>query len=107
MAAEQVQATLDAMAAPLANLQYRDIFSADEIAATGARRRESEYRLQQKRQPRLSDYLSCIAVEEQYLEQLRRVRMQKKQQVLYKKKKQKQKLTMNTTSFEIGTSRST
>ena len=87
--AEQVQATLDAMVAPLANLQHRDIFSADEIAATVARRRESEYRLQRKRQPRLSDYLSYIAVEEQ-LEQLRRVRMQKKQQVLYKKKKQKQ-----------------
>ena len=103
MAAEQVQATLDAMAAPLANLQYRDIFSADEIAATVARRRESEYRLQRKRQPRLSDYLSYIAVEEQ-LEQLRRVRMQKKQQVLYKKKKQNQKLTINTTRFEIGAS---
>lgn len=74
--AEQVQSILDAMVEPLANLQERNILSPSEVSSTVARRREFEYRLQRRRQLRLSDHLEYLATEEK-LEQLRRVRMKK------------------------------
>jgi tetratricopeptide (TPR) repeat protein len=70
--AEQVQAVLDEMVAPLADLQTRGIFTAVEIEQIVARRREFEYRLR-RRQPRQSDYLQYLETEEK-VEELRRLR---------------------------------
>jgi U3 small nucleolar RNA-associated protein 6 len=70
--AEQVQAILDEMVAPLADLQNRGIFTSVEIEQIVARRREFEYRLR-RRQPRRSDYLQYLEMEET-LEELRRLR---------------------------------
>jgi len=77
--AEQVQAALDQMVAPLADLHDRNIFSQEEIHAIVARRRESEYLLK-RRTPRKADFLKYIQDELQ-LEQLRQLRTKKQQAV--------------------------
>jgi U3 small nucleolar RNA-associated protein 6 len=70
--AEHVQASLDAMVAPLLDLQERQVFSPDEVRSILARRRESEYRLR-RRQCRKADFVSYLQ-EEIRLEQLRTLR---------------------------------
>jgi len=75
--AEQVQATLDRMVAPLADLMDREIFSQSEIHAIVARRRESEYLLK-RITPRKADFLKYIQDELQ-LEKLRQLRAKKQQ----------------------------
>jgi len=77
--AEQVQASLDQMVAPLADLMDRKIFSQAEIHAIVARRRESEYLLR-RRAPRKADFLKYIQ-EELQLEKLRQLRTKKQQAV--------------------------
>ena len=54
--AEQVQAALDRMVPALADLQERGVLTAQEIRATVARRRESEYLLR-RHHPRKADFL--------------------------------------------------
>lgn len=71
--AEQVQAVLDGMVAPLRNLMERGIFSQEEIKAIVTRRRDSEY-LVRRRVARKADFLRYIEKELQ-LEQLRELRM--------------------------------
>jgi tetratricopeptide (TPR) repeat protein len=70
--AEHVQASLDAMVAPLLDLQERQVFTPDEVRAILARRRESEYKLR-RRQCRKADFVSYLQ-EEMRLEQLRSLR---------------------------------
>ena len=70
--AEQVQAVLDSMVAPLRDLLERNIFSQEEITAIVARRRESEYLLR-RRTARKADYLRYLESEMQ-LERLRDLR---------------------------------
>lgn len=73
--AEQVQATLDTMVAPLRDLLDRGIFSDDEIKAIVSRRRASEYLLR-RRAARKADFLRYIE-DEIKLEQLRFIRTRK------------------------------
>ena len=75
--AEQVQAVLDSMVAPLKDLMDREIFSPTEIQAIVQRRRESEYLLR-RRVARKADFLRYIEAEE-LLEELRKLRTQQKQ----------------------------
>src|SRR6476660_2811589 len=70
--ADQVQAILDGMVAPLRDLEERKIFDEDEIRSIVHRRRTSEYALQ-RRKPRLADYIEYIQQEIQ-LEKLRELR---------------------------------
>jgi U3 small nucleolar RNA-associated protein 6 len=70
--AEHVQASLDAMVAPLLDLQERQVFTPDEVRAILSRRRESEYKLR-RRQCRKADFVSYLQ-EEMRLEQLRSLR---------------------------------
>jgi U3 small nucleolar RNA-associated protein 6 len=74
--AEQVQAVLDGMVAPLRDLLERNIFSEQEIQAIVARRRESEYLLR-RRAVRKADYLRYLEKELQ-LEKLRELRSSRK-----------------------------
>jgi len=75
--AEQVQAVLDSMVAPLKDLMEREIFTPSEIQAIVKRRRESEYLLR-RRVARKADFLRYIEAEE-LLESLRKLRSQQKQ----------------------------
>jgi len=79
--AEQVQATLDRMVEPLADLQARGIFSADEIAQTVERRRQQEYLLK-RTAIRREDFLQYIQDETRLekLRELRTKRIRRKQQ---------------------------
>lgn len=77
--AEQVQAALDNMVAPLADLMDRSVFSQTEIHAIVARRRVSEYLLK-RATPRKADFLKYIQDELQ-LEKLRQLRTKKQQAV--------------------------
>eukprot|EP00934_Nitzschia_sp_Nitz4_P002825 Nitzschia sp. Nitz4//scaffold91_size79674//19895//21748//NITZ4_005357-RA/size79674-processed-gene-0.89-mRNA-1//1//CDS//3329560070//2815//frame0 len=70
--AEQVQAALDQMVAPLRDLMDRNIFSEKEVKAIVARRRESEYLLR-RRAARKKDFLVYIE-DEHKLERLRQLR---------------------------------
>mmetsp|Transcript_16802 Transcript_16802/g.26075 ORF Transcript_16802/g.26075 Transcript_16802/m.26075 type:complete len:678 (-) Transcript_16802:1342-3375(-) len=70
--AEQVQAILDGMVAPLRDLKEREIFSEAEIRSIVSRRRESEYLLR-RRAVRKADYLRYIEAE-MALEKLRGIR---------------------------------
>lgn len=70
--AEQVQAVLDQMVAPLRDLSDRGIFSESEIRAIVTRRRESEYLLR-RRAARKADFLRYIEAE-MALEKLRAIR---------------------------------
>ena len=71
--AEHVQAALDQMVAPLRDLIDRNIFSKEEVRATVARRRESEYLLR-RLTARKADFLRYIEAE-QALEKLRKLRV--------------------------------
>ncbi|KAL7478833.1 hypothetical protein ACHAW6_004587 [Cyclotella cf. meneghiniana] len=73
--AEQVQAILERMVAPLRDLRDRGIFSEDEIRSIVERRRQSEYLLQ-KRAALKADFLRYIE-QEILLERLRKLRKQK------------------------------
>jgi len=70
--AEQVQATLDTMVAPLRDLMDRGIFSDEEIKAIVSRRRASEYLLR-RRAARKADFIRYIE-DEIKLEELRSLR---------------------------------
>ena len=70
--AEQVQAALDQMVAPLRDLMDRHIFAEDEIRAIVSRRRESEYLLR-RRAARKADFVRYIEAE-MLLEKLRALR---------------------------------
>ena len=76
--AEQVQAVLDSMVAPLRDYQERGIFSEEEIKAIVARRRESEY-LVRRRAVRKADFLRYLEAELN-LEKLRALRTKRVQQ---------------------------
>jgi tetratricopeptide (TPR) repeat protein len=78
--AEQVQAALDEMVAPLQDLQERNVFSLSEIHAIVDRRRSSEYLLR-RRNVRQSDFLQYINDEGQLekLRKLRTLRLQRKE----------------------------
>ncbi|CAB9516049.1 RNA-associated protein 6 homolog [Seminavis robusta] len=91
--AEQVQAALDKMVPPLADLMDRNIFSQEEIHAIVARRRNSEYLLR-RTSPRKADFLKYIQDELQ-LERLRllrtkRIQKEQKQRLLQKQEQQQQ-----------------
>ncbi|GKZ00310.1 hypothetical protein MPSEU_000983900 [Mayamaea pseudoterrestris] len=73
--AEQVQAILDGMVAPLRDLEERKVFSSDEIRSIVNRRRTSEYALQ-RRKARQADYIEYIQQEIQ-LEKLRALRVKR------------------------------
>jgi U3 small nucleolar RNA-associated protein 6 len=73
--AEQVQAVLDSMVAPLRDLLERNIFSEPEMKAIVARRRESEY-LVRRRAVRKADFLRYLQAEMD-LEKLRALRTKK------------------------------
>lgn len=73
--AEQVQAILDGMVAPLRDLEERGVFSQDEIHAIVDRRRESEYALR-RRQARKADFIEYIQ-HEINLDKLREIRMKR------------------------------
>lgn len=75
--AEQVQAVLDTMVAPLKDLIDRHIFTPDEVQAIVKRRRESEYLLR-RRVARKADFLRYIEAEEM-LEELRKLRLHQRQ----------------------------
>jgi U3 small nucleolar RNA-associated protein 6 len=77
--AEQVQAALDKMVGPLADLMDRSIFSQSEIHAIVSRRRNSEYLLR-RRVPRKADFIKYIQDELQ-LEKLRQLRAKKQQAI--------------------------
>ncbi|OEU20178.1 U3_assoc_6-domain-containing protein [Fragilariopsis cylindrus CCMP1102] len=74
--AEHVQASLDAMVAPLHDLLERNIFSETEIRAIVTRRRESEYLLR-RRAARKADFIRYLD-SEMILEKLRAIRTTKK-----------------------------
>jgi len=74
--AEQVQASLDQMVAPLRDLLDRHIFTEPEIRLIVSRRRESEYLLR-RRVARKADFVRYIDAE-MSLEQLRTLRTVKK-----------------------------
>lgn len=74
--AEQVQASLDQMVAPLRDLIDREIFTETEVKSIVARRRESEYLLR-RRAARKVDFLRYIEIE-QKLEELRKLRTEQK-----------------------------
>ena len=77
--AEQVQAVLDGMVPALLDLQERHIFSPDEIRATVARRRESEYLVRRRAgAARKSDHVQYLQ-QEMALEQLRKLRVERLQ----------------------------
>jgi U3 small nucleolar RNA-associated protein 6 len=84
--AEQVQAALDQMVAPLRDLMDRHIFSASEIKAIVARRRESEYLLRRVA-ARKADFLRYIE-QEMALERLRELRTLKRKRDHRKSQKQ-------------------
>ena len=71
--AEQVQAMLDRMVAPLKDLQDRGVFTQEEIHAIVDRRRTQEYALRRKGNVRKADYLRYIQ-DEMQLERLRELR---------------------------------
>ena len=73
--AEQVQAILDGMVAPLRDLEERGVFSAEEIHAIVERRRTSEYALR-RRQARKADFIEYIQ-NEINLEKLRELRVKR------------------------------
>jgi tetratricopeptide (TPR) repeat protein len=73
--AEQVQAILDGMVAPLRDLEERKVFSPKEIQTIVERRRASEYALK-RRQARKADFIEYIQKEIQ-LEQLRELRVKR------------------------------
>ena len=89
--AEQVQASLDQMVGPLADLQERNVFTPEEIHAIVDRRRQSEYLLR-RIQVRKEDFLRYIEAETQ-LEALRKLRMKRLQRENKDKKKQEQEIT--------------
>ena len=74
--AEQVQAALDQMVAPMRDLMDRHIFTEEEIRAIIDRRRESEYLLR-RRAARKADFLRYIEAE-MLLEKLRALRTTKR-----------------------------
>ena len=74
--AEQVQAVLDALVPALMDLQERQIFSPEEIRATVARRRDSEYLLRRRANARKSDFLQYLQ-QEMALEKLRKLRVER------------------------------
>jgi len=74
--AEQVQAALDQMVAPLRDLMDRHIFTEDEIRSIVNRRRESEYLLR-RRAARKADFVRYIEAE-MILEKLRALRTAKR-----------------------------
>ena len=76
--AEQVQAALDRMVEPLADLQERKVFSPEEIHAIVDRRRQSEYLLK-RINVRQEDFLRYIQAETQ-LEELRLLRVKRMRQ---------------------------
>eukprot|EP01082_Thalassiosira_pseudonana_P006858 g15074.t1 g15074 contig21:491999-494559(-) len=86
--AEQVQAVLERMVAPLKDLRDRGIFSEEEIRAIVNRRRQSEYLLQRRGTARQSDYLRYIE-QEILLEKLRKLRKQKVMQEQHEERRRR------------------
>lgn len=86
--AEQVQAALDQMVAPLRDLMDRGIFTDAEVKAIVARRRESEYLLR-RRAARKKDFLVYIE-DEQNLEKLRVLRVHQRKRDHRKSQKAKE-----------------
>ena len=88
--AEQVQANLERMVPYLKDLRNRNLFSSDEIKLIVERRRRSEYLLQRRSQPQMSDYLRYIEDEIQ-LERLRKLRKEKVLTMLRNEEREKKR----------------